>query len=693
MSERVEIGKIRNIGIMAHIDAGKTTTTERILFYTGKTHRIGEVDEGAATMDWMEQEKERGITITSAATTCYWKKHEINIIDTPGHVDFTIEVERSLRVLDGAIALFCAVGGVEPQSETVWLQADKYRVPRIAFINKMDRLGADFYGTIKEMNEKFTIRCLPIQIPDSEGDKYRGSVDLIDMTYRVIDEESYGAKFEDRPIPDNLKEDSQKARAELLEALSDYDENILGKLLNEEKIERMDIVHAIRNAVIDCVFVPVMCGTALKNRGVQKLLDAIVEFLPAPIDLPPVEGTTPDEKKELKRSADASEPTTALAFKIVSDPHAGRLTYVRIYSGQIQVGKYIYNPISDKKERVGRILKMHSNKREDVQVARAGDIVAVIGFRNTTTGDTLSDVKHPIKLKLMTFPEPVISVAIEPKSKADQEKLNDSLVRLQDEDPTFKVKIDEDTGQTIISGMGELHLEILIDRLTREFKVAANIGKPQVAYKETITEEVDSEGKFEKKTGDKLQFGHVVLNVGPAENGTPFAFENKTTKDVIPQEFVPYVEKGVRQAMTNGVIAGYPLTGIKVEFTSGTFREIDSTELAYEVAASMALKDAAMKAKPVVLEPVMKVEVVCPEEYMGNVVGDLNQRRGKIHGMVPRNNLQVISATVPLAEMFGYATALRNLSQGRGIYTMQFSRYAQLPKEITEKMFSNLMYS
>ncbi|MEW5924989.1 MAG: elongation factor G [Candidatus Zixiibacteriota bacterium] len=693
MSGKKDLKLIRNIGIMAHIDAGKTTTTERILFYTGKTHRIGEVDDGAATMDWMEQEKERGITITSAATTCYWNKHEINIIDTPGHVDFTIEVERALRVLDGAVALFCAVGGVEPQSETVWLQADKYRVPRIAFVNKMDRLGADFYRTVKEMNDKFSVKCLPVQIPDGEEDRFKGIVDLVGMTYRTYDYDSQGAKFIDRDIPDYLMEQAEKARQEMLEAVSNYNDDLLDKLLHDKPIEKTDIISAIRAAVIDCSFVPVLCGSALRNTGIQRLLDAVVDFLPAPIDLPPVKGITPDGKKELERRPDPEEPATALAFKIVSDPHAGKLCYIRVYSGEIIPATYLLNPNSGIKERVGRILRMHSNKREDVNVARAGDIVAIIGFRKTTTGDTLCSPKHPILLNLMQFPEPVIFVAIEPKSKADQDKLNEAMVRLEEEDPTFKVRTNPETGQTIISGMGELHLEILIDRMIREFNVQANVGKPQVAYKETITQAVDAEGKFDRQTGGRNQYGHVVLHVEPAQNGTPFGFENKASEDNIPREFVPAVERGVRQSMSNGVIAGYPLTGIKITLINGSSRDIDSTELGYEIAAALAFEEAAKRAKPVVLEPVMDVEVVCPETYMGSVVGDLNQRRGKIHGMVPRNNLQVISATVPLGEMFGYATALRNLTQGRGVYTMQFAAYARLPKDVSDKMFANLMYT
>jgi elongation factor G len=693
MPSQKDITKIRNIGIMAHIDAGKTTTTERILYYTGKTHRIGEVDDGAATMDWMEQEKERGITITSAATTTYWRDHEINIIDTPGHVDFTVEVERSLRVLDGAVALFCAVGGVEPQSETVWLQADKYNVPRIAYINKLDRVGADFDATIKEMNEKFTIPCLPIQIPDVQNNNLVGLVDLIKMNYRQFDEDADGLTYEDKEIPENLVESALAAREKLLEAISNYDDTLLDKLINDHEVESKDLIHALRAAVIDCSLVPVLAGASLKNRGTQKLLDAIVEFLPAPNDMPPIEGMSPDGKKAIKRSADIDEPFVGLAFKIANDPHAGHICYTRIYSGELKTGKYIYNPASKIKERVGRILRMHSNKRTDVDSATAGDIVAVIGFRKTTTGDTLCDVKKHIILNMMTFPEPVISVAIEPKSKADQDRMIDTLQRLQNEDPTFKMTVNEETGQMIISGMGELHLEVLVDRMIREFNVQANVGKPQVAYKETISEGVDSEGKFIRQSGGKGQFGHVILHVEPSTNGTVFSFENRIKDGAVPSEFISSVEKGVKQAMTSGVIAGYPLTRIKVSLIDGSAHDVDSTPLAYEVAASMALRDAAKKAKPLVLEPVMDVEVVCPEDYMGNVVSDMNQRRGKIHGMVPRNQLQVIKASVPLAEMFGYATALRNITQGRGIYTMQFSNYCPLPKEVSDKIFANLMYN
>jgi len=693
MSEMKDMQYIRNIGIMAHIDAGKTTTTERILYYTGKTHRIGEVDDGAATMDWMDQEKERGITITSAATTCYWNNYQINIIDTPGHVDFTIEVERSLRVLDGAVGLFCAVGGVEPQSETVWLQADKYRVPRIAYVNKMDRVGADFADTVSDMNEKFDQTCIPTQIPAGEGDLFTGIVDLIEMNYRTIHEESLGREFSDGPIPDDMKKDAEKAREKLLEALSDFDDTLLDDFLNDRPVERADVVRAIHKGVIECKLVPVLCGSSLKNKGVHKLLDAIVEFLPSPKELPPVKGITLDGKKEVLRRPDINEPATALAFKIATDPHSGKLCYMRIYSGQIKSGSYILNPTSNIKERVGRILLMHSNKRSDVPMASAGDIVAVIGFRKTTTGDTLCDPKNPIRLDLMSFPEPVIWIAIEPKSKVDQDKLNEALAKLEEEDPTFKAKVNEETGQTIIAGMGELHLEIIVDRMIREFHVQANVGKPSVAYKETISSNVEAEGKFIRQSGGKGQYGYVKIHIEPTSNGTPFVFENKIKGNAIPRQFISSVEKGIRNAMTSGVIAGYPMVGIKAILIDGSSHEIDSTELAYEIAGSKALQEGARKANPIILEPVMDVEIVCPEDYMGSVVGDMNLRRGKILGMVPRNKVQVIKATVPLGEMFGYATALRNLTQGRGAYTMQFAKYSPLPEDVSSKMFATTMFN
>jgi len=692
MSEKKDLHLIRNIGIMAHIDAGKTTTTERILYYTGKTHRIGEVDDGAATMDWMEQEKERGITITSAATTCFWNDCQINIIDTPGHVDFTVEVERSLRVLDGAVALFCAVGGVEPQSETVWLQADKYHVPRVAYINKMDRVGANFAQAVTEMNEKFSVKCVPIQIPAGEGEYFTGIIDLVDMTYRIYNEETLGATFTDWAIPDDMKDSAKKAREQMLEAFSEFDDNLLDKFLHNRTIEIADINRAIRSGVIKCAIVPVLCGSSFRNQGIQKLLDAIVSYLPSPVDLPPVKGYHPDTMKEITRKADPGEPVAALAFKIQSDPHSGKLCYIRVYSGELKVGMSVLNPNTGIRERVSRILQMHSNKRADITVASTGDIVAIIGFRKTTTGDTLCDSKHPIMLELMKFPEPVISVAIEPKSKADLDKLQIAMAKLEEEDPTFRVRVNEETGQTIISGMGELHLEILIDRMIREFKVEANIGRPSVAYKETITDAVEAEGKFIKQSGGKGQYGHVWLRIEPATNGTSFKFENKIVGATIPKEYIPAIERGIKEAMSNGAIAGYPLTGIKAILFDGSYHEVDSSEIAYKVAASMALQEAVRKAHPVILEPVMDVEVVCPEMYMGNVVGDLNLRRGKISGMIPRGNVQVISAIVPLAEMFGYATAVRNISQGRGSYTMQFARYAPLPREVATKLFSNTIY-
>ncbi len=677
---------------MAHIDAGKTTTTERILYYTGKVHRMGEVDDGAATMDWMEQEKERGITITSAATTCFWNGYHINIIDTPGHVDFTVEVERSLRVLDGAVALFCAVGGVEPQSETVWLQADKYHVPRIAYINKMDRVGADFNRVIGDMNEKFSLKCIPIQIPAGEGEYFTGIIDLVDLTYRVYHEESLGATFTDFPIPEDMKDSAAQARELMLEAVSEFDDVLLDKFLHGKQIEPDDINKAIRIGVIKCAIVPVLCGSSFRNRGIQKLLDSIINYLPSPKDLPPVKGYHPDSMKELQRKPSPEEPAAALAFKIQTDPHTGKLCYVRVYSGEIRTGMSLLNPNSGIRERVSRILQMHSNKRTDIETASTGDIVAIIGFRKTTTGDTLCDSKHPVILEVMSFPEPVIFVAIEPKSKADQDKLSEALSRLEEEDPTFKVRMNEETGQTIISGMGELHLEILIDRMIREFNVQANIGRPSVAYKETITELVEAEGKFVKQTGGRGQYGHVWIRVEPTNNGSDFKFENKLVGTSVPREYIPAIEKGIKESMSNGALAGYPLTGLRVTLLDGSYHDVDSSEIAFKVAASMALQEAVRKAKPVILEPVMDVEAVCPELYMGNVVGDLNLRRGKISGMIPKNNVQVISAVVPLAEMFGYATALRNITQGRGSYTMQFAKYAPLPNEVAVKMFGKMIY-
>jgi elongation factor G len=691
MSAQEDLKKIRNIGIMAHIDAGKTTTTERILFYTGRTHRIGEVDDGAATMDWMEQEKERGITITSAATTAYWRGHTVNIIDTPGHVDFTVEVERSLRVLDGAVALFCAVGGVEPQSETVWRQADKYGVPRIAYVNKMDRTGADFAKSLKTMNERFATKCVPITIPAGEGELFSGIVDLMSMKFRVFHEDSHGTTFDDLAVPDDMIDTANEYRERLLEAVAEVDDHLLEQFLHDQPLNPKEVSAAVRQATIELKMVPVLCGSSFKNKGIQKLLDAIVDFLPSPLDMPPVKGHhVHNPEKVMWRKPDVDEATSALAFKIMTDSFVGRLTYLRVYSGKVEAGSYLQNPNSGIKERVARLLRMHSNKREDIKTAYAGDIVAAIGFRKTTTGDTLCDVKHPIVLERMSFPEPVVMVAIEPRTQADQDRLTDALIKLSEEDPTFVIRQDEDTGQTIISGMGELHLEILVDRLLREFSVQASVGKPSVAYKETITREVECEGKFVRQTGGKGQYGHVMLRIRPLADSTNFLFENKIIGGAIPREFIPSVEKGVRQAMDNGVLAGYPMTGIHCELYDGNFHEVDSSEIAFRVAGSMALQDGARRAAPVLLEPLMDVEVAVPEAYMGAVVGDLNSRRGKISGMLPRDDATVIAVSVPLSEMFGYVNTLRNISQGRAVFTMEFSRYAQVPMEVSKKMLDKV---
>jgi len=685
------LSKIRNIGIMAHIDAGKTTTTERILFYTGKTHRMGEVHDGSATMDWMEQEKERGITITSAATTCYWRDHEINIIDTPGHVDFTVEVERSLRVLDGAVALFCAVGGVEPQSETVWRQADKYNVPRVAYINKMDRVGASFSNTLIAMNQRFGSKCVAINIPAGEGELFSGIIDLMTMKFRVFHEESNGMTFEDREVPDDMLATANEYREKLLEAVADFDDHLLEQFLHDEELDPNKVLEAVHKATINNHMVPVLCGSSFKNKGIQKLLDCIVDFLPSPLDMPPIEGhDVNNTEKILLRKPSVDEPAAALAFKIVSDNYVGRLTYIRIYSGKINTGTYLLNPTTGMKERIARLLRMHSNKREDVKEASTGDIVAAIGLRKTITGDTLCDVKHPVILEKMSFPEPVVSVSIEPKTEADQDKLGIAMNKLADEDPTFQIKHNEDTGQTIISGMGELHLEILTDRLMREFHVGASIGRPSVAYKETITGEVEGEGKFVRQTGGRGQYGHVRIRLHPTDDGTDFKFENKIIRGAIPREYISSIEKGVRDAMNNGVLGGYPMSGIHCELLDGSYHEVDSSEMAFRVAASSAFNDLAKKANPVLLEPIMDVEVVVPEAYMGAVMGDLNSRRGKINGMVPRNDVTVVSVTVPLSEMFGYANTLRNISQGRAVFSMQFSRYMPVPVEVTKKIFENI---
>jgi elongation factor G len=683
MSAQPNLNTVRNIGIMAHIDAGKTTTTERILYYTGRTHRMGEVHEGSATMDWMEQEKERGITITSAATTTFWRGHTINIIDTPGHVDFTVEVERSLRVLDGAVALFCAVGGVEPQSETVWRQADKYRVPRIAYINKMDRTGASFEGTLNAMNKRFATKCVAITMPAGEGEMFSGIIDLMSMKFRVFQEESKGVEFNDLPVPDDMIDQANECREKLLEAVAEVDDNLLEQFLHDQPLDPDKVQAAVRQATIQLKMVPVLCGSSFKNKGIQKLLDAIVDFLPSPLDMPPVEGhDVKNEDKHLTRKPSIDEPTAALAFKIMTDPYVGRLTYMRVYSGKVETGTYLLNTNSGIKERVARLLRMHSNKREDIKTAYAGDIVAAIGFRKTTTGDSLCSLKHPIVLERMSFPEPVVMVSIEPKTQADQEKLSAALVKLSEEDPTFMVRQDEETGQTIISGMGELHLEILVDRLLREHGVDALVGKPMVSYKETISETVECEGKFVRQTGGRGQYGHVKMRIGPTADGSHFVFENKLQGGTIPREYVPAVEKGV--------VAGYPLTGIHCVLYDGSYHEVDSSELAFKVAGSMALQQGARKAGPVLLEPVMNVEVVVPEAYMGAVVGDLNSRRGKINGMVPRGDVTVIAVRVPLSEMFGYANTLRNISQGRAVFTMEFARYERVPSEVSGKMLSGV---
>ena len=689
MAKKKDKSKLRNIGIMAHIDAGKTTTTERILYYSGRLHRMGEVHDGAATMDWMDQEKERGITITSAATTVHWKDTTINIIDTPGHVDFTVEVERSLRVLDGAIALFCAVGGVEPQSETVWRQADKYGVPRLAFINKMDRIGADFYNVLDMIKKRLGSNPVPLQIPIGEGDLFTGLVDLVEMKSVLYNESSLGTLFEEGEIPKGLVEKAKECRTQIFESVADYDEELMMKYLEGEDITNEELKSAIRKATLDGKIVPVFCGSAFKNKGVQRLLDGIIDYLPSPLDKEDVVGEDPDKNKTVVRRPDDDEPFAALAFKIMVDPFVGRLTFFRVYSGHVNAGSYLYNPISGKKERVGRLLQMHANHREDLETVYAGDIAAVVGLKNTRTGDTLCDFKHRIVLESMNFPEPVISVAIEPKTKADQEKLSQSLVKLSDEDPTFRVRTDEETGQTIISGMGELHLEIIIDRLLREFKVGASVGKPQVAYKETILKKVEAEGKFIRQSGGRGQYGHVVIELEPAEHGEGFIFEDGIVGGVVPREYISSVKSGIESAMKNGVLAGFPVEDIKARLIDGSYHEVDSNEMAFKVAGSMAFQNGAKKANPVLLEPVFSIEVIVPEEYLGDVIGDLNSRRGKISGILPRKDAQVISGTVPLSEMFGYATDLRSVTQGRAIYTMQFSHYEQVPKGIADELMDS----
>jgi elongation factor G len=686
MPRTVLLEKTRNIGIMAHIDAGKTTATERILYYTGITYKIGEVHEGTAIMDWMVQEQERGITITSAATTCIWRDHRINVIDTPGHVDFTIEVERSLRVLDGAIAVFCGVGGVEPQSETVWRQADRYRVPRIAFVNKMDRVGSDFQRVVRMIGERLQAKAVPLQLPLGAEERFRGVIDLVTMKAIVWEDESLGARYREEEIPEEMAAPAEEAREKLLEAVAEVDERLLEKYLEGQPISESEVRQAIRRACLDITFVPVVCGTAFKNKGVQPLLDAVVDYLPSPVDKPAVSGMNPAKRVEEERLPSDAEPFSALAFKIMSDPYVGTLTFFRVYSGVLNSGSYVFNSTKGKKERVGRLLKMHANKREEIKEVYAGDIAAAVGLRDTTTGDTLCDESRPIILESIEFPEPVISIAIEPKTKVDQERLGVSLQKLATEDPSFRVNSDRETGQTIISGMGELHLEIIVDRLLREFKVDANVGKPQVAYKETIRRVVEQEGKFVRQTGGRGQFGHVVLRLEPLEPGSGFEFEDGTKGGVVPREFIPAVERGVEEALESGVMAGYPMVDIRVTLIDGSYHEVDSSEIAFRIAGSMALKEGATKASPVLLEPIMSLEVVVPEEFMGEVIGNINSRRGKILGMDSRAGAQVISAHVPLAEMFQYATDLRSMTQGRATYTMQFSHYEPVPAAIAEQI-------
>jgi elongation factor G len=675
---------------MAHIDAGKTTTTERILYYTGVTYKIGEVHDGTAVMDWMVQEQERGITITSAATTCSWKDHTINIIDTPGHVDFTIEVERSLRVLDGAVAAFDSVAGVEPQSETVWRQANKYGVPRIAFMNKMDRVGADFFMSVKSMVDRLGATPVPIQIPIGSEDKFRGSIDLVRMKAIYFDDETLGARYVEDDVPDDLMPLAREYREKMIEALSDVDEEIMEKFLGGKEVSADDIKGAVRKGTIELKLTPVICGSAFKNKGVQLLLDTIVDYLPSPLDVPPVTGVSPRDDSEVVRKPSDEEPFAALAFKVMTDPFVGQLTFIRVYSGVLGAGSYVYNSTKDTKERVGRLLRMHANKREEIKEVAAGDIAAAVGLKSTLTGDTLCDEKSPVILESIEFPEPVISVAIEPKTKADQEKLSQSLAKLAQEDPSFRVSFNEETGQTIIAGMGELHLEIIVDRLVREFKVGANVGKPQVAYRETIRTATKAEGKFVRQSGGRGQYGHVLLQLEPAEVGKGFEFVNKVVGGSIPREYIPAAEKGIREALDSGVLAGYPVVDVKVTLYDGSYHEVDSSEMAFKIAASMGFKDGAKKAKPVLLEPIMSVEVVTPEEYMGDVMGDLNSRRGRIQSMEKRGNAQVIRAEVPLSEMFGYATDLRSKTQGRATYTMQFAHYDEVPKGIADTIIAKV---
>jgi elongation factor G len=684
--------KTRNIGIMAHIDAGKTTTTERILYYTGRSYKIGEVHEGTATMDWMVQEQERGITITSAATTCFWRDCRINIIDTPGHVDFTVEVERSLRVLDGAVAILDAVSGVEPQTETVWRQADKYRVPRIVYVNKMDRVGADYYRCITMLRERLGAHPVPIQVPIGREDQYRGLVDLVGQVALVWDEndETLGKEYRTVPVPAELSDTVREWREKMIEALAEVDEALMEKYVGNEPIGADELRAAIRKGTIGLRLFPVLCGASFRNKGVQPLLDAVIDYLPSPLDIPPVRGVNPETHAVEERKAADDEPFAALAFKIMNDQHVGQLVFLRVYSGTLPSGSAVYNSTKDRKERVGRLLRMHANKREEIEAVAAGDIAAAIGLKFTTTGDTLCDPEHPIVLESMSFPEPVIAVAIEPKTKADEEKLGLSLSRLALEDPTFRVTSDQETGQTLIHGMGELHLEIIVDRLLREFRVEANVGKPQVAYRETIRARGEAQGKFIRQTGGRGQYGDVYLEVEPGLPGEGVVFENKIVGGAIPREFIPAVEKGVREALETGVLAGYPMVDVRVRLVDGSYHEVDSSEMAFKIAGSIAVKEACRRARPVLLEPIMDVEVVTPEDYMGAVVGDLNSRRGRIVSMEARGSSQVIRAQVPLGQMFGYATDLRSMTQGRATYTMQFAKYEEVPAPLAEEIVAKV---
>lgn len=689
MARKFPLERTRNIGIMAHIDAGKTTTTERILFYTGRVHKIGEVHDGAATMDWMVQEQERGITITSAATTCEWADHRINIIDTPGHVDFTVEVERSLRVLDGSVAVFCAKGGVEPQSETVWRQADKYGVPRMAYVNKMDILGADFFRVVDMMKARLGANAVPAQLPIGFEDTYKGIIDLVEMKALVYTDD-LGKVSESAEIPEDMKEQAELYRQNLLDAVAESDDELMMKYLEGEELTVEEIKSGIRKATIACKMTPVFCGSSYKNKGVQPLLDAVVAYMPAPTDIPAIRGVNPDTGEEDDRAADDSLPFSALAFKIMADPYVGKLAFFRVYSGKLSSGSYVYNSTKGKKERIGRILQMHANRREEIEIVYTGDIAAAVGLKDTVTGDTLCDEKKTIILESMVFPEPVISVAVEPKTKADQEKMGVALNRLAEEDPTFRMNTDQETGQTIISGMGELHLEIIVDRMLREFKVECNVGKPQVAYRETIRKTVKAEGKFVRQSGGRGQYGHCWLELTPQEPGQGFVFENKVVGGSIPREYINPIEAGVKEAMENGIVAGYPVVDIKVTVYDGSYHDVDSSEMAFKIAGSMGFKAGAAKATPVLLEPYMKVEVIVPEDYMGDVIGDLNSRRGRIEGMEARAGAQSIRSFVPLSEMFGYSTDLRSKTQGRGNYSMEFDHYEEVPKNIAEAIIAKV---